>query len=495
MATKYDLHYLAAQIDDACEKRDQANLVHLVGVCETILNEGNGTDRVDLHYFVSNSYSSLWEIRSELEGPWAWNAHEIISGILALRKAIAEPDFVHSPLIRRCQIRTNLANKLSMLGRSVEAIEEYSAVVALDPNFAMALGNRALATVTYSRNLYDPGHRCLLLNCAASDYDKALSPDAYWDSDFGPDVADHFQIDDTRIRKFLDSVGFDSNVDLGSFTMGETLQEIEYRQWCLSHCLFLNSINDVMREPIAAYDVLHLPSHSYKFGDQVRFPAFFNILKQEYVSARYNLFKSGIWDEAHVSDRDVLLIDSFDYGSFNYRTEQLKSAFLSAYAIFDKIALFLNEYFEVGLAEKQVSFRGIWERQVKGGSVELRDAFEGSKNLPLRGLYFLSKDFFDENFVEFASPDARGLASLRNFAEHRYLTLVEMGAPQVSDESHLRLSREDFSNRTLRLLKMTRAGLIYLSAAMHRQEEMKEDSKADSDGAFVIQFPVVPIVR
>ena len=492
---KTDLTHLATQIDDSSDAKDASKLKCLIETCESKLADVDESERVDLYYFIANAYSGLWRIRSETEGPREWKAHEVIQEILALRRAIAEPEFERSEQVRRCQIRTNLANNLSTLGRTVEAIEEYSKVLDIDPSFALALGNRAYAITTYSWYLYDHGHQLILLNCAKNDYRRSLQPSAFWDSGFDERAADQFSKKMTKIITYLDGVGFDESFDYSAFSMGETSKEIEYRRWCLSNHLFLNPLNDVMEEPVVATDVLHLPSHIYKFEEEARFPALYNILKQEYVSARYHLFMSQELDEEHFADRDVLLFNSLDYGQFDFRTEQLKLAFRSAYSIFDKIALFLNDYFAVGLNSKQVSFRQLWEQQVKGGKIELRDAFNGNENLPLRGMYFLAKDFFDDDFVEFASPDAKGLSELRNFVEHRFLTLTEMGIAQLDDTQHRHIPREEFNRKTLRLLKMVRSALIYLSMAMRREEQHRKEKDEGKDEKLTMSIRAIPLTR
>ena len=109
-----------------------------------------------------------------------------------------------------------------------------------------------------------------------------------------------------------------------------------------------------------------LPTHIYSIDDTPRFPAYYNHLKQEYVSARYRLFKSLDGLDGHFVDRDVLLFDNADAAEFGHLIDELKIAYRSAYALFDKIGLFLNDYFSVGLKVRDVYFRRIWEETVKG---------------------------------------------------------------------------------------------------------------------------------
>ena len=93
--------------------------------------------------------------------------------------------------------------------------------------------------------------------------------------------------------------------------------------------------------------------------------------------------------------------------------------------------------------------------------------FSGHRNWPLRGLYFLSNDLFDEAFKEVSEPDAADLAKLRQQAEHRFLSFQDYVSGE-STEIHRLMAVDDFQRRTLRLLKLAREALIYVSLAMHQ---------------------------
>jgi len=119
-----------------------------------------------------------------------------------------------------------------------------------------------------------------------------------------------------------------------------------------------------------------------------------------------------------------------------------------------------------------VSFRRIWE-QTKNEKFKLYPCFEGSKNWPLRGLYYLSKDLFDNDFVDVALPEAKELAGLRNRIEHRYLSLQEYVAPVKNTDTHSYITIDDFQLKTMRIMSMAREALVYLSLAMYREEDMR----------------------
>lgn len=289
-------------------------------------------------------------------------------------------------------------------------------------------------------------------------------------------------------RSYLMQVGYSGEWKTQKWSLGESDAERAYRQWCLANRLFLNPINDACQHTIASTDVVHLPSHTYSIDEPPRFPAFYNVLKQEFVSARYSFYESQSSAGRHFSDRKVLRIDTLDYPVLNRDAELLKSAFKSAYSLFDKVSLFLNEYLSIGLAAGDVNFRRVWLEKPKGArSFRPRPNLEAMRIAPLRGLYFQSKDLFDENMSDVAEPDAKQLATLRNRAEHRFLTLHEESpADDINDTAHSSVSVTSFERKTLRLLKMSRAALIYLSLAMFQEEARRANHDDD-------QRPRIPI--
>ena len=485
---------LAEQIDVASDKANEQALLDLIRECDQQLETITGEARVDLHYFRANAYAGIFKSKHNAEYAWNWEQDEAVAELLSLRKAIAEPAFKETTIVRRFQIRTNLANRLSNLGRCVEAIEQWSLVLNDCSNFAMASGNRAYGIRSYAEHLYDDGHRGIFLKFASAGYSSALADDAFWDS--GPDecaravFAEHLG----QINANLAAINFDHDFDMDGFSLGETPAEQVYRKWCLEEGLFLNPLNDVSTASVGARDILHLPSHTYKIDEGPRFPAYYNHLKQEYVSARFRLYQSIDDLDGHFIDRDVLILDSIDGGEFGHHIDQLKTAFRSAYSLFDKIGLFLNDYFSVGMKPRTVSFRCVWEQSVKGSSgTKLRPVFEDSKNWPLRGLYYLSKDLFDPKFSEFSSPDAKDLAVLRNRAEHRFLTLQHYDAGAIATDTHSYITTDDFTAKTFHIIKMARAALIYLSLAMFREEIIRAEDR--DEGAIIPTIPSRPVLR
>ena len=480
------LDELAFAIDAASDAGDEELLRQYGKDCERRLASAQGTDRVLLNYFHSNTYSAIIKAKwDDSNYAWSWEQPESVQNVLALRRAVIEPAFETCHSIRICQIRTNLGNRLSSLGRPVAANEQWLKVLEAEPHFAKALAARGKGISFLAQDLYDHGHTLFMLAAARSLYDAALDEEAVWESDDRHAHALSLSEELRRLTSYLKGIAYNENSDLDYLSLGATEEERAYRKWCLRKRLFLNPLNETHTCNVAATDVLHLPSHTYKIEEEPRFPAYYNLLKQEYISSRYRLYRAIHEDEPGFLMRDVLMLDSGEGQALGHYTEDLRAAFRSAYSIFDKIGLFLNDYFGIGLDPRRVAFRTIWFEN-PNNPVSLRPVFKDSRNWMLRGLFFLSKDLFDGALKEVAEPDAANLARLRQQVEHRFLSFQHFPEGEGT-ETHWILSADAFQDKTLRLLKMAREALIYLSLAMHREETLREEA-SESESRDQITF-------
>ena len=472
---------LACAIDSASDTADEALLRKLIDDCEYQLLTAKGEDRLLLQYYQSNAYAAIVSFKyNDRDYTWSWEQPEGIRNILLLRQAINEPAFGAINVSRAFQIRTNLANRLSNFGRYIAANEQYLAVLETFPTFAKALANRASVLSHYARALYDEGHAIILVKKARALYEAALSDDAFWESGDRADISLDLIEEVKQIEFVLNNFDLDDDFDPSTFTLGSTSEERSYRLWCLEERLFLNPLNDVFAVPVAATDVLHLPSHTYRTDGAPRFVEYYNVMKQEYISARYRLYRAIHEADPEFLMRDVLMIDCERGQCIGHYTEEIRSAFRSCYSIFDKIALFMNDYYCLGLNPRRVTFRRVWLDNPNDFSSGVHSKFENYQNLPLRGLYFLSKDVFDTDMKDIAEPNAEDLALLRHQLEHRFLS-IQHPATDASTEVHRFVPIESFLSESLRLLKMVREALIYLSLAMHREERLRDEQLKRED--------------
>ncbi|WP_394540119.1 LA2681 family HEPN domain-containing protein [Lysobacter enzymogenes] len=435
-----------------------------------------------LEYFRANAWAILSEI-SETP-PWSWEDPIRQEQLLALSRATNHPGFVKMDSTRRCQILTNYGNLLSSVGRMVDAIALWDRALEIVPQFAMARGNRGLGLRIYAGMLSDDMERAIMLLHAFEGLRSATAEDALHDSDqngralsffynYAREIASVANID--RISKLEERVRSPkarSNV------------ERRHRNWCQQHRLFLCPLNELGSHPAGSSDNLMLPALTERIGERVNghLPppifGFFNQMKQEYVSARFNLFEGIDSTQLHFSDRQVALTDTLDYPLFSLASERIRTAFRVTYSLLDKVAYFVNWHWKLGKELKLISFKNVWLTEKKS---TLLPQFEECANLPLRGLFWLSKELFDDRLKQTTSADSMELHSIRNAIEHGYLRVHEGWAkPFMLNEDSpqhpgLVIGSDELEDKAIRVTQMARSALLYLTFAIAVEERRKHE--------------------
>jgi len=481
------MQLIASIIDMGGDERSLAALDHSSGMLDRLmLGEMPARAACRAHYFRANVWSAkrhalpIWRT-------WLWKSEAIEGEILELRRALAHPGFAELHPIQRAQIYTNLGNVVNHTGRFIEAIEYWDRALNAVPKFAMASGNRGVGLTHYAGALYDRGHEVVLMLAASRSLDEACGEDAILDNPANSAALEQFASRMTAIRAHYDIHRIAEDIDLENHSMGRGKKERAYRRWCLSNRLFINPLNDIGPHPISAHDVMTLPSITVALEDGPGPPAvihYFNIIKQEYCAARYALYEGMTAAGVHFSDRGVRLYNTLDYPAFGFAIERIKMAFRGAYSVFDKTAFLLNDYLDLGHPERQVNFRNLW--YVKGRGKALHPVLDGIANWPLRGLFWLSKDIFEDDFGWVTEPDAQALYELRNHMEHKFVsahdTLLHAISPPTVGTPRagiFDISASDLIAKTLRQLKLARATIIYLSLAVHVEERRREGVRGD----------------
>lgn len=440
-------------------------------------------DLARLHYFAGNAWSGLDELlHARGESTWDWERYELEQEVLNLRIAASRVQASASPLLA-CQVNTNLGNALSKIGRFVEALQYWNQALAIDSNFGMAIGNRGYGLLNYAKQLFDPGHIALFLERCSADLTRALR------GELEPGVHEWLAPVLLEAKAAAQRLGLPEETLFHEHSLGDSSAEVSYREWCLRHCLFINPLNDLGEHSIAAADVLHLPTMVLGINESPSLLGFFNQLKQEFVSARYMYYEGLMAYEPHYSDRQVTQINTLDYPAYSLAVERVKASFRAAYSILDKLAFFLNDYLSLGIPGHRTSLKSFWFKK-QNRENGLRAAFVDRPNWPMRGLYWLSKDLAEDRlgFKDAMSPDAQGIAVVRNHLEHRYLKLHEeswadfkasedLASGFSMDTMARSLNRDEFESKTLWLLRLARAGLIYTSLALHVEEQRRSEER------------------
>jgi tetratricopeptide (TPR) repeat protein len=416
----------------------------------------------------------LLEAGGKKDALWHWEQPQVERELLHLRRALRRGPSLSPEFLAR--ILSNTASLLNHVGRFSEAVEYWDMALAVAPRFQRVRGNRGYAFTQYARALYDPWHLELFLRRARTDLEAAVASDIPEEERHG--FLERLRWIESRFRGGVP----EGDLELFNHVEHYSEDEVRYRMWCLEHRLFLNPLNDLGSYPAAARDVLGVPPavRSDRSG-RGHYHGFFNQLKQAYVSARYLYYEGVSTRGPHFADRGVVLFDTRDYPSYSLAVEKVKASFTMAYSVFDKIAGFLALY--LGLSAEGVTFRNVWYR-ARSVHEGLRDEFSTRKNWPLRGLFWLGKDFSEDapGFRESLEPGGRQLSELRYHLERSYLklhddfpTFHETDVPPAAQADTLAYSllRGEFEATPLKLLKMARSALLYLSLAVHIEEHRR----------------------
>lgn len=481
MSDAQALTYIGKLIDDAFDasfERGAKRALYLLDeLAKRTLNDKDGALT---EYFRANAWATRSHI-TNVRQSWSWEAPERQEELLALSRAATHPGFASLDKIRRCQILTNHANLLDTFGRSIDAIAGWDAALKIIPGFAMARGNRGSGLKMLAGMVVDDHERAILTLHAYDGLRSTMAEDAFYESD--PSSAVTFFAD--RASEIAGTVKIEAiramqHLDQGD--EGRSKTERVYRTWCLKHRLFLCPLNDLGPHLTAATDDLMLPPLTEGLNDRPNsylpppIIGLFNQMKQEYVSARFSLFEGMSSTRVHFSDRGVTLTDTLDYPLYSLASERVRMAFRIAYSLLDKVAFLVDHYWVLGKVPDRISFKNVWMVENK---VRLLPQFEKHDNLPLRGLFWLSKELFDDQLKQTTAADARELHAIRNALEHTYLCVSEGWAKPFtivgtsSNGFGIAIGSDELEAKAIRVMQMARSALFYVSFAIGVEERKK----------------------
>lgn len=481
------LSLLAKLIDAADDSKQIDELERCMRLGEALRPQlSSASQSAILDYFLANAWHALFHARSSGQTHHKWERPELEMEILLLRRAALAIRNEGVPAIRACQILTNLGNALSSIGRCAEALAAWNRALQIDAEFAMALGNRAHGIIRYGSFLHDKHHQHIFLHEAYSAL-RSLPTGAHPQA-IATFEADRQWIEGRMSRDYLNR----ELVDEGR-RPGQSAEEVSYRQWCVDNVLFLNPLNDIVKSTMSSSDVITLPTIRTALDEGPSLIGFFNQMVQEYVSARFFYFSGRMRTKVHYSDRQVTLFNTFDYPAYTLGTEEIKSAFRSAYSIFDKIAYFLNEYFSLGIKHTQVTFKTLWYNS-RNRDKGIRKELSSLGNAALLSLFWIAKDLYEDEagFREVMEPSARDLDKIRQHAEHKYLKIHDVLAdpgPGLRDTLAYSVTRGTLIDSTMTVLRLARSGLIYLALAVTAEERRRAKSRPADETTVPMTIP------
>lgn len=361
------------------------------------------------------------------------------------------------------QILVNLGNFYNYFGRYADALEYYEEALRINPTYGMALVNKGQSLIEY-RNFID--HDSPMLLDAYNCFKDALKSN---DLTYQGKISAEKSIKIFEENNNQSSLTTKNKTKLNIKPYYSNLEELS-NIFCYNNRLYLNLCNFCQKCENAIGDTIAIrrmitPIKNEKIEDDLFLvlSSYLNQIKMDFISARLNLilYQYKELDLKFVND-NVVIIDSLNYEIHNIRIQLVKDSFKSFYDILDKIAFFINEYFDLGVEPWKIDFKKFWYNNFK--KKILRKELDFNNN-GLKALFDIHEDIL--------YGDEKKLNKIRNTITHRVLKIKLFS---VDEEDTL--TEEELFNRTIDLAKIVRNAIIYLMAMIDIEESKKDGSNS-----------------
>lgn len=464
------------KMDELIDKEDFKQLLEFLTQLEEYSATHDSVKFSPIFYFLGTGYSELAAHLHKCEPKSKESEIEYRRrSLFYYRKTLSFIENIDDQSALLHNTYTNYATGLDACGRVIEAIRIYRNVIKLNPKFGMAIGNYGRALSFYANTVNDSGHFKELHCYAYQAIKRALSLN---DPNVHPRATEYFEKIIFEYENQFNKKHLSKPIKFPHYCLGKR-EEKEYRTWCLENHLFLNPLNDVIEQENAfAHDPLTIIRYTEDVkaedvgkrssGTPPKWFAMLNQLKEEYIYARLLCFEgTEKAREVHYADRNTkLTLASFDYANYSIRLEQMKSAFKSLFSIFDHVAFFINEFWELGFNEYDADAAHVFKYKNYP-----------TNNVSLTALSWSYSEFY-EKFGDADSASERDLKTLRNAMEHKFLKIHQdpyVGKLQKEDDSFYHISEGKLKEYTLRLLELAREFIMELVYAVGIEESKKNN--------------------
>lgn len=381
------------------------------------------------------------------------------------------------------EVWVNKGNTLSNLGRFFEALYCYDKAISFDSGTYNAWASKGICCLRLLNQLGNEEDKSLLFShamaCIAIELEN--NPSCEIDDSYKKRINDTIKEKKTelenlktRLKKQHEKKEKTIYEGFNSFSSSNSSFKEFYFDFCDRHNLFLNTHFDCENCGISTLDLINT-SYLTDINESEKAYEFFKrwyALIDDYYTSRFYLSLS----QYNHSDFSFLKKPRYepDY-SLNYfpNVEMLKTAFITAIDIYDKIAFFLKEYEEMHLNDKEIAF---W----------------GSNSIFNRAPIIMDKNNWDINLValyttasDLLKNELRMLANLRNYLVHRNLILhdiVDVNSltyPYSNSETGLRnpeyhMDVHVFFQYTINALRQIKSALFALTFFISNKEKQKE---------------------
>jgi hypothetical protein len=246
-----------------------------------------------------------------------------------------------------------------------------------------------------------------------------------------------------------------------------TLTEARHHDFATEHGLYLNlCIHDwpcsEKYTDSLFFGYIAPTNDPYVFN---RLARYFNQAKEDYAIARYLIVEAlhPTPSRQRVSEK-TQYADLLEYADYGLNAGLLKTAFIAAYNILDKIAVFLKWELALPEGESLVSFRRIWYPNRR--ATNLRTEFMRKDDSNLYALYDIA--------IDLGKEDLHHLNTVRHAITHRHLVVHEwfLMVGEHSDENE-HILFDDLVGYGVEILQLIKAALIYLASYLNQEHSRK----------------------
>jgi len=356
---------------------------------------------------------------------------------------------------------TNLGNALIKAYRFVEAYDCYVRALSKDPTNTVASTGAARILLTFAGQ-------------GLGDKDALLT------------VANHHlryaRENPERLRQLAGAKAFEALEPLlkqrfPDIPVVDLSKVPAYQRFVAEHRLALALTIDGLALSMRRWDSLQLPGIFTAIDDMGGVPpifAMFNVLKSDFLAARYIAFTS-----LHGrSPRETgSYADSLDYARYGVDVSMLMLAQRAAIDLLDKVAVALTHYLGLGKDAKDVYFTNRFYKQ--GKEVEWDEAIAQEIAKTNRGLLAIcevARDVREGGYLKVKR-------ALRHASTHRFAVLHDLGTRTETQDGFVEhYDFEEYGRQVIEAVQLARATLIYFVQTVADRE-----GRMPKDGVFPIE--------
>ena len=382
------------------------------------------------------------------------------------------------PLDLLTEVLTNFGNVMDELGRTVEAIDLWNQVLTLDPDHPVALGSKGQACLRLLG--IQTRHNLRLVEVARVSLEHCLSePERIVrHADYG--AMDRYK----KSHEDVEQIATDLAGGLDEFLVMVRKLRIQHEGWnpeprhlAWAQSGLLLTVNpfpewcpDTLQDDLF-FDGLGTEANESGKRRFTELAHTLNQIKEDFALARYLMTVAAQPEAIAGMSSLTQFADTLDYADFGLSSAMIKASIRTSVDIFDKIANFMNRYFELRIPDRKVSFASVW---YENGITDAKKRVESqilAQSLQrsgwLRGIRDVAENL---NFYPAPSKDAR------NKATHDYLIIENAVRPSVV--LHGKVVSVDAHEYARQMLMMVKGAIVNLIAVVQCEEAMRRDSKS-----------------